>query len=165
MSLPLRALAALTISTLLLAGVARAQEELGSIAGRVLDAASGEPVEGVGVSVTWPPAAGADPRRETRVTAPDGTWEVKEVPGGTYSIRIDKGGYKPAQIPLFVVKPGESARADLSLNPLAAGEADLPPGVEEFVVVGTKAEAIEASRADSDQLLNTLSAEEFSKFA
>ncbi len=169
MSFPSRARAALTLSTLLLAllsGRARAQDGVGSIAGRVLDAASGEPVEGASVSVTWPPSTdGAEPRRETRITAPDGTWEVTEVPGGTYTVRIEKTGYKPAQIARFVVKPGESARADLSLMALVGAEPDLPPGVEEFVVVGTKAEAIEASRADSDQLLNTLSAEEFSKFA
>ena len=40
-----------------------------------------------------------------------------------------------------------------------------PPGVEEFVVVGTKAEAIEAARAESDKLVNTLNAAEISKFA
>src|SRR5262245_59097777 len=135
MSLSLRALFALTISTLLLAGLARAQDDAGSIAGKVFDATSNQPVDGANVTVTWPPTAGGEPRKETRVTAPDGTWELRDVPGGTYSIKIEKPGFKPAQIQRFVVKPGESPRADLSLNPLNAGEPDLPAGVEEFVVV------------------------------
>jgi TonB-dependent receptor len=164
-----RGRAALTISTLALllaAALAQAAELASAIAGRVLDAASNEPVEGATVTVTWPPpAAGGPPRKETRVTGPDGSWEVTDVPGGTYSVRIEKSGFKPAQIARFVVQPGEPARADLSLNALSASEPEMPAGVEEFVVVGTKAEAIEASRESSDQLLNTLSAEEFSKFA
>jgi TonB-dependent receptor len=169
MSFSSRARAALTISTLALLAVsalARAAGVESAIAGRVLDAASGEPVEGASVLVTWPaPTDGSSARKETRVTAADGTWEVTGVPAGTYSVRIEKSGFKPAQIARFVVRPGESPRADLSLTALSGAEPDLPAGVEEFVVVGTKAEAIEASRADSDQLLNTLSAEEFSKFA
>ena len=36
---------------------------------------------------------------------------------------------------------------------------------EEFVVLGARVEALEASRAESDEMINTLSAEEFSKFA
>lgn len=164
-----RARAALTISTLVLlvvAALARAADLEGAIAGRVLDATSGEAVEGASVIVTWPaPADGGAPHRETRVTAPDGTWELSGVPGGTYTVRIEKSGFKPAQIARFVVRPGESARADLSLTALAPDVPEMPSDVEEFVVVGTKAEAIEASRESSDQLLNTLSAEEFSKFA
>ena len=40
-----------------------------------------------------------------------------------------------------------------------------PSDIEEFVVLGARVEALEASRAESDQMINTLSAEEFSKFA
>jgi TonB-dependent receptor len=164
-----RARAALTISTLVLLVVsmlARAADVESTIAGRVLDATSGEPVEGASIVVTWPaPADGSAARKETRTTGADGTWEVTGVPAGTYAVRIEKSGFKPAQIARFVVRPGESPRADLNLNALSATEPEMPSGVEEFVVVGTKAEAIEASRESSDQLLNTLSAEEFSKFA
>ena len=169
MSFSPRARAALTISTLVLlvvAVLARAEDAGSAIAGRVLDATSGEPVEGASVVVTWPaPADASEPHRETRVTGPDGTWEVTGISGGTYALRIEKSGFKAAQIARFVVRPGESPRADLSLSALGSTEPEMPSGVEEFVVVGTKAEAIEASRESSDQLLNTLSAEEFSKFA
>jgi outer membrane receptor protein involved in Fe transport len=45
-------------------------------------------------------------------------------------------------------------------------ESDQPPEIEEFVVVASPAEAImQASRIDADELINTLNAEEFSKFA
>jgi len=155
-----------TLALLVVAAPARAGDVEGSIAGQVLDAKSGEPVEGASVVVTWPaPADGSAPRAETRVTGSDGAWELTGVPAGTYSLRIEKSGFNPASIKTFAVRPGESNRADLQLSPSPPEPSAAPPGVEEFVVVGTKAEAIEASRESSDQLLNTLSAEEFSKFA
>jgi TonB-dependent receptor len=159
----LRALRRLTISTCLVlavAALARAGEGDAGIAGRVLDAASGQVVEGVKIEIVGP-----GPTRETRVSGADGAWEVTPVPAGTYTLRFEKAGYKAAVINRFVVRPSEPARADLSLSALPPDEPELPSDVEEFVVVGTKAEAIEASRESSDQLLNTLSAEEFSKFA
>src|SRR5258706_6646949 len=164
-----RARAALTIPTLVLlvaSTLARAADVESTIAGRVLDATSGNPVKGAWVVAPGPPpTAGSPPLKETRLPGPDGTGELTGAPAGTYKVLIEKSGFKPAKIERFVVRPGESPRADLNLNALSADAPEIPTDVEEFVVVGTKAEAIEASRESSDQLLNTLSAEEFSKFA
>src|SRR5258706_7116518 len=164
-----RARAALTIPTLVLlvaSTLARAADVESTIAGRVLDATSGNPVKGAWVVAPGPPpTAGSPPVKETGVTGADGSWELTGVPAGSYKVLIEKSGFKPAKIEHFVVRPGESPRADLNLNALSADAPEIPSDVEEFVVVGTKAETIEASRESSDQLLTTLSAEEFSKFA
>ena len=62
---------------------------------------------------------------------------------------------------------GQANRADAALRrSAAAAEPELSPDVEEFVVIASPvAEILAASRFDSDQLLNTLSADDFSKLA
>src|SRR5258706_2746603 len=122
-----RARAALTIPTLVLlvaSTLARAADVESTIAGRVLDATSGNPVEAASVVVTGPAlTAGSAPFKETRLTGADGTWELTGVPAGTYKVLIEKSGFKPAKIERFVVRPAESPRADLNLNALSADEA------------------------------------------
>ena len=144
------------------AAFARAQEpRTGSIVGSVLDGTDGAPLDGVKITLTRP-----DGTSEKKVSRVDGTYEFKDVPAGDYELRFEKDGYKESRIAAFTVDPDKPMRSDLRM-PRAQPDASTggPPGVEEFVVVGTKAEAIEAARAESDKLVNTLNAAEISKFA
>jgi TonB-dependent receptor len=145
------------------AGAAQIAAE-GSVTGTVLDAGSAQPVTGVAVTLTWPAAEGEEPQSETRVTGADGSYEFTSVPVGVYGVRFEKASYRPALVKSLAVEANQPSRVDISL-PRAAEAAEEPTGVEEFTVIGTKAEAIEASRAESDKLINTLSAAEMSKFA
>ena len=145
-----------------LAAPARAQQAVaGAIAGSVVDEKDGAPLDGVRVTLT-----GRDGTVANRVTRTDGSYEFKDLPQGEYQLDFVKDGYTKSRIAAFPVAPGVDNRADLRLPRAPAPDALAgPPGVEEFVVVGTKAEAIEAARAESDKLVNTLNAAEISKFA
>ncbi len=146
-----------------LAAPVRAQQAgaAGAIAGSVVDEKDGAPLDRVRVTLT-----GRDGTVANRVTRADGTYEFKDLPQGEYQLDFVKDGYTKSRIAAFPVTPGVDNRADLRLPRAPAQDALAgPPGVEEFVVVGTKAEAIEAARAESDKLVNTLNAAEISKFA
>jgi TonB-dependent receptor len=154
------------------------KEWKGTIRGQVFDGKKGGPVGYATVTLIFPPPAdGSAPRREVQVSDPNGAFEFKDVPAGTYKITFAKEGYQPATLSSFTVKPDQLDRADFNLPPLEAAEpapkeggkpgerVEEIPDVEEFVVLGARVEALEASRAESDEMINTLSAEEFSKFA
>jgi outer membrane receptor protein involved in Fe transport len=139
----------------------------GGIVGRVFDAETGVSLEGVTVSVSGPASEpGATPPEAVRVTDAEGAFELPSLPPGRYDIRFVKPGYRKSSMTDFVVMAGQPNRADFPLPPLASAAAEAMPDVEEFVVVASPvAEILSASRLDSDQLLNTLSAEDFSKLA
>ena len=139
----------------------------GGIVGRVVDSETGVALEGVTVSVSGPASEpGATPPEAVRVTDADGAFEFPSLPVGSYDIRFAKPGYRESRLTAFGVQAGQQSRADSSLSPLAAAAPEAMPDVEEFVVVASPvAEILSASRLDSDQLLNTLSAEDFSKLA
>jgi len=150
----------------------------GTLQGRVSDNETSEPVDGVTVTVIGPKHPDAEPRRVVRTTNAEGLFELRNVPIGSYEIRFEKDGYPPSKLPELVVGPDQIVRADLRILPRPAGEVAPapPPGaapgpgpapdVEEFVVLAPPlAEIMAASRMDADELINTLSAEDFSKFA
>ena len=126
----------------------------------MVDEKDGAPLDGVRVTLSRSRRNAAN-----RVTRLDGTYEFKDLPQGEYQLDFVKDGYTKSRIAAFPVDPGVDSRADLRLPRAPADSLAGPPGVEEFVVVGTKAEAIEAARAESDKLVNTLNAAEISKFA
>jgi TonB-dependent receptor len=143
--------------------------ETGQVRGRVFDAVSEAALEGATVTLVWPPQeGGGEPRTEARSTDANGEFDFGPIPTGSYSVRYHKPGYRPSTMTSFVVQAGRENRADFPL-PRAAERAEEPgesPGVEEFVVIASPLEEIlAASRLESDELLNTMSAEEISKFA
>jgi outer membrane receptor protein involved in Fe transport len=150
---------------------AGAQEEWrGAIRGQVFDGRTGAPVPYATVTLVWPaPADGGEPRRDVQVCDPNGAFEFPAVPAGDYTLAFSKPGYQSSTLTAFSVRPDRLDRADFRLAPQAGPAPGEPPedfgDVEEFVVLGARVEALEASRAESDELINTLSAEEFSKFA
>jgi TonB-dependent receptor len=140
----------------------------GTLLGQVFDGATGLPLEGAKVVVTWPaPADGGQARQEVRETGATGGFQFPSLPPGRYSLRFSKPGHRSSSLVDVEVRPDELARADFSL-PRLAGEATPgeAPDIEEFVVLGSEV-AVDARelRLDSDELLNVLSAEELSNFA
>ncbi len=164
-----RIIGVLCLSFLLAAG-SRAQDPVpldGSVRGVVIDADSAAPLEGVKVTVVFPPGPpGGSPREEERTTDANGAYEFPAIPAGSYNLRFEKRGYRLSTMMSFAVKPGEANRADFPLPALPPEAAEEMPGFEEFVVEASPMEEIlAASRMESDQMLDTLSAAEFSKFA
>jgi TonB-dependent receptor len=139
----------------------------GTIVGRVEESESGAPLQGVRVIVTWPaPTDGSEPHEELAITDAGGSFHFDGIPEGTYAVEFVKAGYRDDVVKGVSVRSGEERLVDRALSPLAPGESDQPPpGVEEIMVTGARAEAIEASRAESNEMLNTLNAAEISKFA
>jgi len=141
-------------------------EGSGAIAGRVVDATSGAPIADARVIVTWPaPADGGEPHEEVEVTDANGDFRFAAIPEGSYAVEFVKSGYTGSTLRDFAVRAGETQRADLRMA-VGADEASGPPaGVEEVLVLGARVEAMEASRQESDEMINTLTAADISKFA
>ena len=140
----------------------------GAVRGRVFDASTGEPLERVTVLLKWPAPPGTDGRQEVAITDVEGEFSFEGVPSGTYDVSFVKSGYRNATMTEFRVLPEQVNRADFPLPPLANAEGDEVILLDEFVVEAeTAAELVTSleTRLESDQLLNILSAEDFSKFA
>jgi len=154
----------------------------GTIQGRISDNETSAPVEGVTVTVIGPILPDEDPKRVVRSTNAEGLFELRNVPAGRYEILFERDGYRPSKLPELVVGADQIVRADLRIlpRPEDAPEPEVAPAptpgpdgapgpapdVEEFVVLAPPlAEIMAASRMDADELINTLSAEDFAKFA
>ncbi len=139
----------------------------GSIRGQVIDSESAAPIEDVKVTLTLRPgASGGEARELEQVTDATGAYEFPQVPAGSYSVKFTRSGYRVSLMTSFAVKAGEVNRADFPLPPLPPQATDEMPGFEEFVVEASPMEEIlAASRMESDELMNTLNAAEFAKFA
>jgi outer membrane receptor protein involved in Fe transport len=140
----------------------------GTLAGRVFDAATGQPLERVTVLLKIPAAPGALPQQEVQVTDADGAFEFASVPPGRYDITYVKAGYRNSTMTDVAVRANRLNRADFPLPPLPADASGDVLQLEEFVVEAETAAEMMASletRLESDQLLNIMSAEDFSKFA
>jgi iron complex outermembrane recepter protein len=104
---PMRTLASLSAILVLLSQVAHAQEA-GSLAGTVLDAATGHRLGGANVVVAGTSFAG--------MTAADGTFLFYGVLPGSYSVNASFVGYAPDSARVEVV-PGQTAAVTLRLVP------------------------------------------------
>ncbi len=104
-----RALAAL--AALLLATTAHAQT--GSIAGTVLDGATGESIIGANVRLAGT-ATGA-------TTDLDGHYEIRNVPAGRYSVAFSYIGYASKTVTGVELQAGAATRLDLTLSTEALG--------------------------------------------
>lgn len=148
---------------------AAAEAGRGFVVGRVFDAGAGSPLETVTVVLEGPdPGDGSEPPQQVQVSDVDGSFEFRSVAPGTYEITFIKSGYRNSTMTGFRVEAGRRNRADFPLPPLAAGDSDQVLLLDEFVVEAETAAEMMTSletRLESDQLLNIMSAEDFSKFA
>jgi len=117
--------------------VARAQQ--GTVAGRVTDQASGQPLAGARVTVVGTSLV-------TRANA-DGRYALSRVPGGQVTVQATLIGYAAASRSTTVV-PGETATADLVL-------ALAPYSLDEVIVTATG----EQSKKQFGNVINTIRAE------
>jgi outer membrane receptor protein involved in Fe transport len=156
----------LLLLLLSLASSGRAQEDPGGLEGRVVDAGSGLALEGVTVTATAsPPGPGVEPPREMRSSDADGGFAFRALPAGRYVLHFEKPGYRASTLSDVVVEAGRPNRVEFRLPPQPHAEPE-PSDVEEFVVIASPvAEILAASRLESDQLLDTLNAEDFSRLS
>lgn len=89
--------------------------------GLVIDSTTGAPVQKVlvevlGLDATNPIAAGTRPITND-ATGPKGHFQFKEIPQGTYTVRISRPGYKTLEIPGIVILDGVSTKKTFSIVP------------------------------------------------
>lgn len=145
-----------------------AAQETGTVRGQVFDRESGSPVEGVTVILVHPAAEGAEPRQDVQVSGAEGAFEFRDVPAGSYELRFNKAGYRASTMTDFAVQAGEVNRADFPLPPRAVETSEEILQLEAFVVEQSTVDEADLAlelRLESDQLVNTFSAEDFSKFS
>jgi TonB-linked SusC/RagA family outer membrane protein len=104
-----RLLSIFALAAFIVPALAFAQSS-GTIRGRVTDAATGQPVEGVQVSVEGT-RAGAQ-------TGPDGSYTIVGVPAGSRFIVVRRVGYGPQRLAV-TVGDGSTATQDLALGRVA----------------------------------------------
>lgn len=81
-----------------------------TVTGTILDAVSGKPVSGVGITVL-----GSD---LTTTTGADGTYTLTGVPPGLIKVKAQIIGFHPITTPYYNLKPGESEHVNFKLAPL-----------------------------------------------
>ena len=86
--------------------------EMGQIVGTVRNAANGQSLPGVTVSVT----NGALQQQTVTASSPGGGYTLSQLPAGTYSVTYSISGFS-TQTALIKLKAGESATQDISLEP------------------------------------------------
>ncbi len=144
------------VQVLCFVAVCRAQEpagagggQLGTIAGTVLDSATGDPIIEAGVEVV-----GQGKKVRTDL---DGKYTIKIAPG-TYELRVFAPLYQGTRLQNVVVRPNQVTKADASLKP--QGEA----GVEVVEVVAQASKAAETTqliqRQKADTVEDTIGAQE-----
>lgn len=138
------ALYSLVTGLSLLAAPAAAQPLSGTVAGVVVDAATGEPLPGAAVRLRE--------LERGQATGPDGGFRFEGVPARAYTLAVQFLGYLPAEQRVQVA-PGETARVTLALESSAL---DLPG----LVVTGT---ARERGVAETYQPTTVLSARELQR--
>jgi TonB-linked SusC/RagA family outer membrane protein len=95
------------VTALALATVSLAEAQQGSIGGVVSDEATGQPLEAARVVLTGP--------NRIETTNQEGRYQFRNVPAGSYGVRVLRLGYRPATDTANVA-PGESVALDIALN-------------------------------------------------
>ena len=169
MRAPLIALLRMLVAVWAMGASAAWAQGSGSVAGRVFDADSGEPIAGASVALQGaPPADGGAAFQQVATTGADGGYRFASVPEGSYTLRFTKSGYRASRLGDLTVQAGQTASADFPLPRAATGTAEQVLELEAFAVEASTVEEgadLLELRLDADQFLNTLSAEEFAKFA
>lgn len=94
----------------------------GAVEGVVIDAQSGDPIEGAVVHAGSPwqePGRGGESGHQT-LTDANGFYRFDELPTGTWTIRAMKQGYEPAEADVDVIAD-QTAVVDFTLDPLVFG--------------------------------------------
>ena len=99
-----------------------AQNDAGSISGRITNGLTAAGIEGAKVKANCLPVAGSSPRcagYSTQATADNtGTFRIANAPDGSYQVTVEKDGFG-AQYQVAKVSAAQDARLDLQLTPLA----------------------------------------------
>ncbi|UCG76206.1 MAG: SusC/RagA family TonB-linked outer membrane protein, partial [Gemmatimonadota bacterium] len=106
MSMTRNVISALTL-TLAWTGLLVAQDQAGRITGRVLDTNSQQPIANVSIAIEGTALGG--------MSGIDGTYEIRDVPAGTYQLTATSLGYGPLTQGVTVTA-GETATVDFSLQ-------------------------------------------------
>ncbi len=131
-------------------GVLHAQEGYGRVAGRVVQAETGEGLTGAQVVVTGT-SIGV-------VTDENGSYLLPRVPGGSQTLEATYLGRATASQAVNVV-PGQRATADFSLEVLAIAQPELVVGIR----AGGQAEALSRQRA-APNIKNIVASDQMGRF-
>ncbi|MBD3256808.1 TonB-dependent receptor plug domain-containing protein, partial [candidate division GN15 bacterium] len=137
----------------LTAVVAAQSEKPGTITGIVVDAQTGEALIGVNVFVV-----GTSMGAQTDV---DGRFTVRNVPPGTYALKVSSVGYNTVNVSDAVVTSGKATTLDFTLAPSVL-QTDVEINVTAKAVQGTQA-ALFKDRQASVAVKDAISAEQISK--
>jgi hypothetical protein len=92
----------------------RAQAQVGAVlTGRVVDGATGKPLNEVLVVVTSPSLQG----EQSVLTDASGFYRLPNLPAGNYNVQMFKGSYKPFDATKVALRTGASLRVNASLRP------------------------------------------------
>lgn len=142
---------------------------MGSVRGQVFDAETGSPVQRATVILVWPvPDGGGESRQEVQLTDFFGAFEFPSVPPGAYTLEFIKAGYRTSKVTDVAVEAGAVRETDFPLPPVPSDTAGQVLQLDPFVVEESQVGELMASlelRMEADELLNIMSAEDFSKFA
>jgi len=109
----IRSIAALGMCAALLATPAFAQTIDAAFTGKVKDAQTGKPLEGVTVIVTGPDLQGS----RTTKTDRSGEYRIPQLPVGEYSVLFAKSGYKKVRYTEARLRFGQTAEISPKLPP------------------------------------------------
>jgi hypothetical protein len=133
----------------------------GSLRGQVTDP-SGSVIPGAHVTVTGPAGQTA-----TTDTGHDGSYEVKNLPPGTYGVTITAKGFSPFEVLDFVIAANETKKLDVTLSLEVQKEEVIVESTTPSVEVSPEANAgaivmtekdLQALSDDPDELQNDLQA-------
>lgn len=132
----------------------------GSIVGRVVDKETGAPVSGVAILLE-----GSD---VGTVTDGNGAYRINGASTGIYTLSFIKSGYVEANVTNFEVIGGEEKAFVFALPPRPTEMSDDVYELQDFSVTAEEANDMMLKldlRMSSDNMLDVMSAEDFSKFA
>lgn len=134
----------------------------GRFVGRIYDAKSGKPLEGVGLSI--------EETNDLTLTDEEGRFMIDDVEPGTYTIVISQSGFEPSRAEGVVIAAGEVstlARARAALEPAAIDESDEIFEMDEIEVVAELVEdGMDSQLFDQQEmreLVSMMGREEFSR--
>ena len=137
----------------------------GALAGRVVDAATGEPVrdalitlEAAPVGLLFEMRSPPTVRARQAVTAPEGLYRFADVPPGRYSLTIERIGYRTTRLDVEVRRPVQvSVSVGLEIEPVALAPMEVVGGAAPlFQRAANRLLELEDVRAASEQARQAL---------